>query len=216
MDATQGASPRFWLWLQVCTITGRFRLERLWPESASRVALWSIRAGQPSLSREFFDTLLLILRTRQTREEGNHVIDLAFAQGKRLHIFIEPRVLYAISLVVMIHNVPQRGLRAVVKVWRCNEHVAQVRRLERRDVGLFLGDEETAQYRHVALNGSTIYVDQLARVDLLLCPARQCDDVMSNNPDANVVKIIVHEVGRISFFFCQGMAFVTPGFGIEE
>ena len=54
---------------------------------------------------------------------------------------------------------------------------AQVRCLERRDVRLFLSDEELAEYRHVTLNCSTIDIYRLACVDLLLCFAGQCDDI---------------------------------------
>ena len=51
----------------------------------------------------------------------------------------------ATTLVVMIQHLPQSGLRTVVEVLRRDEHVAQVRCLERLDVGLFLGEKEAAQ-----------------------------------------------------------------------
>ena len=79
----------------------------------------------------------------------------------------------------MLGNVT--GLRARPK--------GQVRCLERRDVRLFLSDEEPAQYRHVTLNCSTIDIYRLACVDLLLCLAGQCDDIMSKNPYADAVKM---------------------------
>lgn len=40
----------------------------------------------------FLDILLLVLRARQRSQEGNNVINLRSVQGKRLHIFMEPRV----------------------------------------------------------------------------------------------------------------------------
>ena len=55
------------------------------------------------------------------------------------------------------------------------------------------GDEKAAQNRHVVLNGGAIDGRRVARVDELLCLARQRDDVVSDNADADVMKIVVRE-----------------------
>src|SRR6185369_292807 len=56
----------------------------------------------------------------------------------------------------------------------------------------------------------------VARIDLLFCLARHRSHIVSNNADADVVKILVHEVGEVALFFRQGMTFVATGFGVEE
>src|SRR6266404_5053401 len=115
-------------------------LNRLRAECPGRVALRPVRAGERALPREFPDALLLILRARQRGEEGDNVIDLRFAQGQGLHVLIEPRILDAVTLVVMVHHVPQRGLRAVVKVRCRNQDITQAWCLEGCDISRFFGD----------------------------------------------------------------------------
>ena len=65
---------RFWLRLQAYTIAGRLRLNRLWPESASRIALRS-SPGERPLSREFLNTSLLIQHVCQRGKESHYVIN---------------------------------------------------------------------------------------------------------------------------------------------
>ena len=93
----------------------------------------------------------------------------------------------------MVDHVPKRRLRTVVKVRPGHQHVSDVRRLEGGSVLLLLGDEKTAQRRHVGLNGGAIDRRRIARLDELLGLARQRDDVVSDDADADVVKGVVRE-----------------------
>ena len=80
-----------------------------------------------------------------------------------------------------------------MKVRPGHQHISDVRRLERGNVLLLLGDEKAAQRRHVGLNGGAIDGRRIARLDELLGLARQRDDVVPDNADADVMKIVVRE-----------------------
>ena len=138
-------SFRCCLGLRGDTITGRLRLGRFRAKGPGRVALRPIGAGELALPCQLLDTLLRVLRARQRCQESDNVVDLGLAQSKWLDVSVEIGIMYPVTLVVMVHHIPQRLLRAVVKVRRRNEYVAQVWCLEGRDVGVFLGDEKAAE-----------------------------------------------------------------------
>ena len=98
-----------------------------------------------------------------------------------------------VALVVVVDDIPQRLLRAVVKIpppslTRCANPV-----FSRRRYRLFLGDQKAAKGGHVCLNGGAIDGLGITRVDQLLGLTRQCDDIVSDDADADVVKVIVRE-----------------------
>jgi len=70
------------------TRTGQLGLGRFWPESASRVALRPIGAGEFALPCQLLNALLCVLRARQRREESDDVPALCLAQGKGLDIIL--------------------------------------------------------------------------------------------------------------------------------
>jgi hypothetical protein len=45
---------------------------------------------------------------------------------------------------------------------------------------------------------------------------RRLEDIMPEDSDPNVVKIIIHEKSLVPLIVRQGMAFVTAGLGIEQ
>jgi hypothetical protein len=56
------------------------------------------------------DSLLRVVRARQRCEERDEVVDIGLRQRERLDILVEPRILQAITLVVMVADVPERLL----------------------------------------------------------------------------------------------------------
>ena len=117
----------------------RFRAKR-----PSCVALRSIRPGEYALTCQFRRPLFLVDRARQRRHERDEIVDLTLGQGERLDVFVEIRILQAVTFVVVIDDIPERFLRTIVKVRSGHEHVAYVRRLERGNVFLLLGNEKAA------------------------------------------------------------------------
>ena len=57
----------------------------------------------------------------------------------------------------------------------------------------FLVMRKRPRRRHVRLNGGAIDRRRIARLDELLGLARQRDDVVSDDADADVVKVVVRE-----------------------
>src|SRR5713101_703879 len=57
---------------------------------------------------------------------------------------------------------------------------------------------------------------RIARIDQSLSLTGQRDHVVSNDPYADVVKVVVCEVGGVPLFFRQSMAFITASTGIEK
>jgi len=51
------------------------------------------------LTSEFLGDQLLILRARERNEKGNNVVNLRFTQCQRLHVFVEPRIPCAVTVV---------------------------------------------------------------------------------------------------------------------
>ena len=110
-DADEDCRPappsiRFSVGLYSTTFAGRLRLNWLRTECPGGVALRPIRAGYRSLTSELPGTQLLILQARERSEEGDNVINLRFTQCQRLHVFVEPGVSCAVTVVVMIHHIP--------------------------------------------------------------------------------------------------------------
>ena len=106
-----------------------------------------------------------------------------------------------VALVVVIDDIPKRRLRAVVKVRSGDQDIADVRCLEGGNVGLFLADQKPAEGREVGLNGGAIYGLRLTGVDQLLGLTREGDDIVSDDADADVVKLIVGEGSHVSLIF---------------
>ena len=92
----------------------------------------------------------------QRGHERDEIIDLWLRQGEGLDVFVKVRVLETVALVVMIDDIPQRLLRAVMKIGPRHQYVANVRCLEGGNIGLFLGDQKPAKDREVRSNGGTI------------------------------------------------------------
>ena len=98
------------------------------------------------MPRVLFVAEFLVLRTRQRREKRDQVIDLSLRQRQRLNVFIKPWVRYSVALVVVIQDIPQRLLRPVIEIRRSQQHISQVRRLERRDIAVVFRNEEPSKH----------------------------------------------------------------------
>jgi len=70
-------------------------------------------------------TKFLVLRARERGKKRHHVIDFRLRQYQRLHVLVEPRVSYSITLVIMVHCVPQCLHRPVVEVRPGHKDVSQ-------------------------------------------------------------------------------------------
>src|SRR5262249_29066857 len=101
------------------------RLLRLWAKCPCRVALWAAHLGQSELPRILLVTDLLVLRAGQRGEKRHHVIDLGLRQRQWLHVLVEPGVRDSITLVVVIHYIPQCFHRPVVEVGPGHEDISQ-------------------------------------------------------------------------------------------
>ena len=132
------------------------RFWRLRSKSPGRIALRAICPGQGALSIEFPDPSYSVIGTRQRREKGDQVVDFVFRQGQRLHVLVEPRILKAVAFIVMIHDVPEGLLRTVVKIRPRYQHVPQIRRLERSNIGFLLGNEEPTERGQFGSDGGAI------------------------------------------------------------
>src|SRR3954449_2051554 len=58
--------------------------------------------------------------------------------------------------------------------------------------------------------------NRVPRIDEFFCLARQRDHVVSNNPYADIMKVVVRKVGDVPLLLRQGMTFVTASTGIKE
>jgi hypothetical protein len=119
---------------------GRSGFCRLWTEGARRVALRPLRARNLTLARQFLGPQFAVMAAGQRREERDQVVDLRLRQRQRLDVLVEMGILQTIALVVVIDDIPQRLLRAVVKVRTGHQYVADVRCLEGGSIGLLLAD----------------------------------------------------------------------------
>ena len=98
-----------------------------------------------------------------------------------LNVLIEIRALQVDAFVVVVHDIPKRFVRTVVKVRLRHQHVAQFPRFEGGNIGFFLSDEKAAKRRHLRLNGSAIDGRRIPRVDELLGLLRQRDNVVPDD-----------------------------------
>src|SRR5213078_3682679 len=80
-----------------------------------------------------------------------------------------------------------------MKVGRRHQDVANVWRLEGRDVGIGPRDQKAPQDRHWREYGCLIDRDRVALGDGLFSLTCQWDDVVAQNTDSNVVKGVVGE-----------------------
>src|SRR5207245_9261271 len=159
---------------------------RRWPgwlgaEGPRGVTLRPRGPGERALARQLLDSLPAVIRARERSEEGHEVVDLFLRQREGLDVDVEIGILQAGALVVVVDDVPQRLLRAVVEVRPRDEDVAQVGRLEGPDVGLLFRDQETAQRRHLGLDGRAIDVLRVTRADELLGLPREGHDLMPDD-----------------------------------
>ncbi len=127
--------------------SGLFNSRRLWldrfrAKCPRRIALRPGRSRKRALARQLFKPLLFVIVARQRREESDNVVNVSLRQGEWLHVFVEPGILQPVALVVVVHDIPKRHLRTVVKVGPRHQHVAQVRCLEGGNVSFLLCDEE--------------------------------------------------------------------------
>src|SRR5882724_875899 len=185
-------------------------------ERAPRVAEGTVRPGQRTLASELLRSLCPVDVARERGHECDEVFELAFLEPERLDVLIEPGVLRAGSLVVVVEDVPERLVRPVVEVRSGDQDVPQARRLERRDVGLLLGDEKAAQRAHVGPDRRPVHIGRVAGIDQLLRLPRERDHVMADDEDADVVEVVVLEVGQIGRLVGKRVALVAAGPIVEE
>src|SRR5260370_27336014 len=94
------------------SLAGRLGRGRFRAEGPRRVTLRPLGPGELALARQLLDPLFFVVRARQRREERNEVVDIPFRQGERLDVLVEIGILQAVSLVVVVHDIPQSFLRA--------------------------------------------------------------------------------------------------------
>ena len=97
-----------------------------------------------------------------------------------------------------------------------HEEIAQPWRFERGDIVLLLGNEEAPEHRQIAGDGRNVDIRQFPLRQLALGLLRQRADIMPKDADADIVKIVIHEEGRVSLIIRQSVAELATGFGIEQ
>src|ERR1700693_348257 len=65
-------------------------------------------------------------------------------------------------------------------------------------------------------DGSAIDSFGMARIDQLLGLTREGDDIVSDDADADVMKLVVGEGGHVPLIFRQGVAFIAASLGVEQ
>jgi hypothetical protein len=128
----------------IASRAGRLGSRRFRAEPPRCVALRPVRARNLALPSQLFGPLFPILRARQRREEGDEIVDLGFSQGEGLDVFVEIRVLQTVALVVVVNDIPQRLLRAAMKIRSGHQDVAYIGCPEGGNIGLFLGNQKAA------------------------------------------------------------------------
>jgi hypothetical protein len=88
-----------------------------------------------------------------------------------------------------------------VKIRPRDEDIADVRRLEGGDLGLFLGNQKAAEGREVASDDCAVDGFDTARFDQFLGLTRQGDDIVPKNANADVVKIVICKHNNVALFF---------------
>jgi hypothetical protein len=152
----------------------------------------------------------------QRCEKRHQIIDLGLSQRQGLHILIEPRVTHPVTLVVVIHDIPQRFHRPVVEVRPGHKDISHVRRLVGSKIVLLFRNEEAPERRYLALDSGVVDSLQICLRQIAFCLPRQGDDVMAENSDADVMKIVISEDSDIPLFVRQSMAQVAAGLGVEQ
>ena len=103
-----------------------------------------------------------------------------------------------------------------MKVRPRQQQVAQVRRLERGGIGLFLGNEEASERRQVRLDGRAIDGRLIARIEELFGLDGQRGNIMPDDADADVVKVVIDEVGDVALLLGQRVALIAAGLRVEK
>src|ERR1700756_3871231 len=116
----------------------------------------------------------------------------------------------------MIHHIPQCLHRPVMEVGRRHDNISQTRRLERRDITLLPRNEEAPEDRHLAGDRCGVDSRQISLRQFALSLLCQGSDMMPEDSDSNVMKIVVDEKCCIPLILRQSMAEVTTGLGIEQ
>ena len=75
-----------------------------------------LRQRDLTLTCQLFGTLVSIVGARERCEEGNEIVDILFRQGEGLDVLVEIGIMQPVALVVVVDDIPQRLLRAVVKI----------------------------------------------------------------------------------------------------
>src|SRR5262249_34273487 len=128
----------------------------------------------------------------------------------------EPGVRDSITLVVMIHGIPQCLHRPVVEVGSGHENISQAGRLERRDISLLSRNEEAPEDRHFARDRRGVDRRKMSLRQLALGLLCQRGYVMPQDSDANVMKIVIDEERRVRLIVGQSMAEEATGLGVEQ
>ena len=103
-----------------------------------------------------------------------------------------------------------------MKIRPRHQDVAYVRCLEGGDIGLFLGDQKAAKGRKVGSNGGLIDGLRMAGIDKLLGLTGEGDDIVSDDADAYIMKLIVGKGCNVSLLLRERVAFVATSLGIEQ
>ena len=94
---------------------GQLGARRLRTEGPCRITLRPLCRRELPLSRQLFDPPFSVLGARQRREKSNEVVDILFGQGEWLDFLVEMGVMQTGALVVVVDDIPECLLRAVVK-----------------------------------------------------------------------------------------------------
>ena len=95
-----------------------------WAKCALGVTLRATGFGKSALPFQFSRAQFLVIRTGQRDEKRNHVVNFIFGQSQRLNVLVQPGIFDPIPLVIMVHGIPERRLRTVVKVGCRHQHVS--------------------------------------------------------------------------------------------
>src|SRR5262244_457564 len=81
-----------------------------------RVPVRPRTAREVVLPCELLERRLAVLRAGQRGEEGNQIVDLGFLERERLHVLVEEWIVQVATLVVMIEDIPQGDMRAIMEI----------------------------------------------------------------------------------------------------
>jgi hypothetical protein len=174
--------------------------------------LGPIRPRNRALARQLCRSLFLVIRAREGREESDKIVDIILGQRERLYVFVEIGVLQAVAFVVMVDHSPKRLLRTIVKIRSGHQHVAYVRRLERsrRHSDGHVSARPLSHHQEGNDSGG------IARLDELLGLSRQRDDIVPDDTDADVVKVVIREEGDVPLGFRQRVTFIATRLAVKE